>query len=259
MLLFLLPHLNRWGSALNLIMKKFIIYLRRNKVNGKCYVGQTCDFKGREYNWRCLKASYSNKYIDEDRAKYGLDNWTVEILGEVDNQEDAWELEQRFIMDYNTLWPNGYNLSKGGSGHNGCKFSDETRKKISEALKGENNPLYGKHHSDETRQKLSESHKGKHHSDETRQKMSENNAKYWLGKHFSDEYRQKLSESHKGVIPKSNPPKTVYQYTLDGKLVKIWPSTNECERNGFNQGNISKCCRGKRKTSNGYKWSYTPL
>jgi hypothetical protein len=53
--------------------------------------------------------------------------------------------------------------------------------------------------------------------------------------------------------------KTVYQYTLDGDLVKIWESTIECKRNGFNQGNVSACCRGERKRYKGYKWSYEPL
>jgi hypothetical protein len=53
--------------------------------------------------------------------------------------------------------------------------------------------------------------------------------------------------------------KKVYQYTLDIKLVKIWPSTNECGRNGFDQGDISSCCLGKKKHVHGYIWSYKPL
>lgn len=67
---------------------------------------------------------------------------------------------------------------------------------------------------------------------------------------------KKISESHS---------KKVYQYTLDGKFVKEFESTNECGRNGFNQGAVSSCCRGgyfhKNKWINitqhkGYKWSY---
>ena len=53
--------------------------------------------------------------------------------------------------------------------------------------------------------------------------------------------------------------KIVYQYTLDGKLVKIWESQSECGRNGYNQSAISACCRGEHKTHKGYKWSYEPL
>ena len=50
--------------------------------------------------------------------------------------------------------------------------------------------------------------------------------------------------------------KKVYQYTLDSKFIKEWKSTNECGRNGYNQGHIASCCRGKRKTHKGFKWSY---
>ena len=53
----------------------------------------------------------------------------------------------------------------------GSHHSLETRKKMSEAQKGERHPLYGKHHSLETRKKISEANKGKHFSLETRWKM----------------------------------------------------------------------------------------
>ena len=58
--------------------------------------------------------------------------------------------------------------------------------------------------------------------------------------------------------------KQVYQYSQDGTLVAIYPSVAECSRNGFNQGNVSQCCRNcyNREGNNvykGYIWSYTPI
>lgn len=53
--------------------------------------------------------------------------------------------------------------------------------------------------------------------------------------------------------------KQIYQYNLQGELLKIWNSTMECGRNGFIQSNITQCCNGKRKTHKGFIWSYTPL
>lgn len=50
--------------------------------------------------------------------------------------------------------------------------------------------------------------------------------------------------------------KPVLQYTLNGDLIREWSSTHECGRNGFNQGNISACCNGERKTHKGYIWKY---
>ena len=43
-----------------------------------------------------------------------------------------------------------------------------------------------------------------------------------------------------------------------GKVVVEFPSANEAGRNGYNQGNVSACCRGKYgfKTHHGYIWRY---
>ena len=52
-------------------------------------------------------------------------------------------------------------------------FSEETRKKMSEAKKGEHNPFYGKTHNDKSRKKMTEAKKGHTVSEETRKKISE--------------------------------------------------------------------------------------
>ena len=49
----------------------------------------------------------------------------------------------------------------------------ERKRKLSESKKGENHPMFGKHHTEEARRKMSEAHKGKHHTEEARRKMSE--------------------------------------------------------------------------------------
>lgn len=52
----------------------------------------------------------------------------------------------------------------------------------------------------------------------------------------------------------------VYQYTLDNELVGIWPSASKAsEELGFSRRHICSCCNGKRKTHNGFKWSYDLL
>lgn len=51
--------------------------------------------------------------------------------------------------------------------------------------------------------------------------------------------------------------KPVYQYSLDGKLIKEWTSTIEAQKQtGYACSNICNCCRGKLKQAYGYKWSY---
>jgi len=50
--------------------------------------------------------------------------------------------------------------------------------------------------------------------------------------------------------------KKVIQMTLDGEVVKIWPSTSEAGRNGFQQTSVSACCRGIRNKHKDFKWKY---
>ena len=50
--------------------------------------------------------------------------------------------------------------------------------------------------------------------------------------------------------------KKVLQLSLSGELIREWPSTKECGRNGFNQGNVWACCNGKRKTHKGFCFMY---
>lgn len=57
--------------------------------------------------------------------------------------------------------------------------------------------------------------------------------------------------------------KKVYQYTLDGKLVKIWRSPVSCKSGGFGPSKVGLCCRNKYNhpypnVYKGYIWSYTP-
>lgn len=84
----------------------------------------------------------------------------------------------------------------------GKQFSEEAKKKMSEVHKGEKNGFYGKHHSEETKKKLSEALKGKHLSEEHRRKIGEANkgkSGYWEGKHLSEEAKIKISEVSKSL------------------------------------------------------------
>ena len=50
--------------------------------------------------------------------------------------------------------------------------------------------------------------------------------------------------------------KKVLQLSLSGELIREWPSTMECARNGFSQQHVVDCCNGKRKTHKGFLWMY---
>ena len=50
--------------------------------------------------------------------------------------------------------------------------------------------------------------------------------------------------------------KKVLQLSLSGELIREWPSTRECGRNGFNKGHVCSCCNGKLPHYKGFLWMY---
>ena len=51
--------------------------------------------------------------------------------------------------------------------------------------------------------------------------------------------------------------KQIIQFTLEGRFIREWTSAKEVEKQiGYDQGNISSCCRGKYKQAYGYIWKF---
>lgn len=75
--------------------------------------------------------------------------------------------------------------------------SEKTKRKISKTLEGHPSPNKGKHPTEETRQKQRDAHKGKHPSGETRVKQGLARK----GTHRSEATKAKMREAHKGKHP----------------------------------------------------------
>jgi len=170
------------------------IYMIKNKVNDKKYIGQTTDKKGYRagLTLKQIKDKY-NSYLFNSFAKHGKDNFVIKIIDSGKNQNELNQKEEFYIQKYKTLDRNfGFNLKHGGSKG---KLTEETKKKISEANKG-------RELSEETKKKLSESLKGRIISEETKKKISETilKRKKRDGYVNSLETRRKLSEANKGRV-----------------------------------------------------------
>ena len=51
--------------------------------------------------------------------------------------------------------------------------------------------------------------------------------------------------------------KPIYQISMDGELIKKYPSTREVERQtGFKQSFVSACARGEHRAAYGFRWTY---
>jgi group I intron endonuclease len=140
------------------------IYVIRNKVNGKLYVGQAVllyakrlQRYGSHGRWRGHVLDAKNgkgtcRYLNHAIQKYGEENFEVTPIL-CCKIEDLTRYEDMFIQELNSMAPHGYNLKSAGR----CgRPSDETLRRMSESMRGAKHPQYGKPHRAETKQKISQ-------------------------------------------------------------------------------------------------------
>ena len=92
------------------------IYIIKNKINRKVYVGQTIQgvTERISQHFKLLKSN-KNQAISKAIKKYGKEEFYFEILEEgISSRKKLNEKEEYYIRKYNSIVPNGYNLSPGG-------------------------------------------------------------------------------------------------------------------------------------------------
>jgi hypothetical protein len=195
------------------------LYLKTHNLTGLKYLGKTESEDPYAYRG-------SGKHWSRHLKKHGNDV-TTEVLFQTEDKEEF----KKVALDYSYKWnivesKDFANMTpeegQGGNTNEGKKFSEETKRKQSEARKGkkhseetkrkmreaksvEKNPNYGKTHSEETKRKQSDAKKGKKRTEESKRKQSEaRKGKYMgekspnYGKKFSEETKRKMSEARKG-------------------------------------------------------------
>ena len=269
----------------------FVYKLTLKKESRKAYIGQTIRDIHERLKEHQLPSS-GCRAISAAIQKHGWENFDKEWYEVPDKDLNFYE--EMLVALLGTLAPGGYNLMEGGGstgkrseetkqkmseamtgeknpmyGKTGEKafwygkgHTEETRKKMSEAQSGEKHPMFGKEHAEESRQKMSEAHSGMMLSEETKQKISkaqtdEKNSMF--GKAHTEETKQKMSEAQIGE--KNHNSMKVYQYTIDGTFIDSYASCGEAARAlGKTYGaSIGKCARGKQPTAYGFKWSQEKL
>ena len=213
------------------------IYKITNIETGLSYIGK--DQRDCEYYmgsglllWNSYRKRFGREDLDDSKKSHH--KWIYEqnkilgyyektILCECDDAKELCVLEKKYISEYNTIRPNGYNIAEGGEG--GVLIAgyteeekDEWRRKISEATKEamarpdvrENFMNYIASRGDEWKQHISESligHKGHQQSEETKEKLRKINLgnQYGLGNKSrtgyknSEEMNRRISEGAKKV------------------------------------------------------------
>ena len=210
-------------------MKEYCIYLHRNKINGKIYIGQTCQKPEKRWN-------YGHGYKNCPRfysaiVSYGWSNFEHIILENNLTSDEANEKEQYYIKKYNSQNPDlGYNLTEGGSSLSEYLKTPEHRE-----LQSQNKKLYFKEHPDK-----------KIENDMHLKEIAQKSAKIRSEK-MKENYANQgglfhLNESRKKRI------KCV-------ETNEIFTSLSEASKKyNISVGNISSVIHGKRKSAGGYHW-----
>ena len=231
--------------------------------SGKSYIGQTSRPIQKRFKEHQLESSGCVAIYNAIQF-YGWENFEIDYYECPD--EDLNKHEELMVEVLGTLAPDGYNLKEGGGSHG--KASMESKQKMSDAKKGDKNPMWGEHHSEETREKQSEAQRGEkhpmwgeHHNEATIQKMRESKIgekNHMWGEHHNETTKQRISETTLGE--KNHRAKRVYQYDTEGNLIGSFGSTREAGRYLKNDGtHVRACARSKNrnKTAHGFKWSYS--
>lgn len=201
--------------------ENYTVYIH-NFPNGKSYVGITGQLP--EKRWKNGWGYKHQPYLFQAIQKYGWDNIEHFIFASNLTKEEAENMEQILISKLNTLDEKyGYNIAIGG--YLNCQYS--YKEIVDLWLSGKN----------------------------------ENEISNLLGCSLPtisaalNAYKIPMSlRKAQGGLANG---KKIGQYDINDNLICVYCSASEAARSlGTYQGNISSCCRGERKTANGYKWRY---
>jgi group I intron endonuclease len=218
-----------------------IIYKSTNKINGKVYIGQTTQTLEKR-----IKGHIKESRIDNNRPfmlsinKYGSDNFTFEIIDTSNNIDELNEKEIYWIDFYNSISPNGYNITGGGQGKKMIK-TKELGRRISEGLKN------------------SEKWQTLLKDEEYLKKREEKFINFAKGKKFSPEHKEKIWEKNKERIIKFNKSTSKKWIVVDkeNNIIRMTGKEEYFEKLDMDTGDISRMSKilsqGKnRKRYNGY-------
>ena len=204
--------------------KVYIVYQHINKINGKSYIGITCQPIYRRWGKNGQKYNEC-PYFWSAIQKYGWDNFEHKILYTGLTHDEACETEKRLIAEYKTSDPEyGYNLSKGGDGHD----SELMTKKWED-------PEYKADMSRRMREAWKDPEK--------RRQRSEAARKRWSNKEFKEKTMQKVREACHRAVRCIETNEVFYMVKAAANKYKTHTSniTYACKHNG-------RCC--------GYHWEY---
>lgn len=156
------------------------IYLIKSPT-GLVYIGEAKNLKSRCLGYINPKNVKNQRAIYNSLIKHGVESHKIEVL-ELCQEEKLLERERYYQELYNSV-NNGLNCFLTGTSDKKKRWSEETKKIMSNNCKGAKNHFFAKKHTKETLMKMSERSRGRNNPN-------------WNGKFLNEEYLKKQVESN---------------------------------------------------------------
>ena len=218
-----------------------IIYKSTNKITEKIYIGQTTHTLDKRIKNHIKESKIeSNRPFMTSIKNYGIGNFVFEIIDSADNLNELNDKEIYWIDFYNSVSPNGYNVTGGGQGKK-MKTTKELSRIISEGLKN------------------SEKWQKTKNSEEYKIKMEKSFIGWFRGKKFSQEHKEKIWEKNKERILEFNKSTSKKWIVIDenNNITRIIGKEDYFNNLGMDTGVVSRMSQSlnqgnNRKRYNGY-------
>jgi hypothetical protein len=209
-----------------------LVYKVTNLETGEAYIGTTTRSIEERKSDHIQKAKKgTGGYFQEAIGTYGPGAFSWEQIDSTDNRNELAEKEKQYIIQYNSK-DNGYNSDSGGGFMKTVYQYNEEGVLITSynSLKEVETAL---------------------NYDKRRISNACLNATLWKGSYWS------YSQDCTFKISTDSRKRRVFQYNYNGELIAEFISVAEASSiTGLSKSCISRCCRGDRKSSGGFIWTY---
>ena len=258
------------------------IYRILNKLTKKCYIGETkCIDVSRRWNQhrQTIEINKGCPALRDAVKKYGIDNFEFSVLI-ICFDDERFKYEIEYIKKYNSVVPNGYNITNGGEGggFQGKTHTEEVKNIIKNKLKQKyiDNPDLKKQLSErnkivmnnpDVRDKIKNgilnsekwkkvvenmrngNHKNSKHTEESKNKISESLKKYYANNVKTFENINVQRDNKLGT--------KIRQYDMDNNLLNEYISVNDASRKtSVPRSSLLVHLKDNTKTGGGFIWKY---